>query len=75
MQGAPERGAVGAFRWLKSTLADERLNFAVPQFNGHADKLAGVSTAGEALTFGGAETRDPWSFSGGARGVSLVYRS
>jgi hypothetical protein len=56
VQGAPDRGAIGAFGWLKPTLADERLEFAVAQFNGHADELAGASTAGEALTFGGQES-------------------
>jgi hypothetical protein len=56
VQGAPERAAVGAFGWLKSTLAYERLDFAVAQLNGHADQLAGASMAGEALTFGGEQT-------------------
>ena len=56
-QGAPDRGAIGAFRWLKPTLADERLKFAVAQLNGHAYELGGASMASEALTFGGRKTR------------------
>jgi hypothetical protein len=42
MQCALERAAVGAFGWLKPTLADERLDFAVAQLNGHADELVGT---------------------------------
>jgi hypothetical protein len=62
VQGAPERAAVGAFGCLKTTLTDERLDFAVAQLNGHADELAGASMAGEALTFGGEKTRrGAWS--------------
>ena len=57
MQCALERAAVGAFGWLKPTLADERLDFAVAQLNGHADELVGTSTAAETLTFGGQMAR------------------
>jgi hypothetical protein len=56
VQGAPERAAVDAFGWLKTTLADERLDFAVAQLNGHAYELGGASMASEALTFGGRKT-------------------
>ena len=38
VQGAPDRAAVGALRSLKPSLADERLDFAVAQLNGHADE-------------------------------------
>jgi hypothetical protein len=38
VQGAPDRAEVGALRSLKPSLADERLDFAVAQLNGHADE-------------------------------------
>lgn len=64
MQGAPECSAIGALGRVEPTLADERLDFAVPQLNGHADELAGAPMAGEALTFGGQKTRQSgWSSS------------
>jgi hypothetical protein len=55
VQGAPERAAIGAFGWLKTTLTDERLDLAVAQLNGYADELAGASMTGEALTVGGEQ--------------------
>jgi hypothetical protein len=68
VQGAPDRGAVGAFGWLKPTLADKRLDFAVPQLNGHAYELGGAPMASEALTVSGQKpcvrARDPRRFSG-----------
>jgi hypothetical protein len=38
VQGAPERAAVGAFGWPKTTLTDERLDLAAAQLNGYADE-------------------------------------
>ena len=57
VQGASERGAVGAFGSLKPTLADERLDFAVAQLNCHADELGRASMASVALTCGGQLAR------------------
>jgi hypothetical protein len=57
MRGTPDRGAVGAFGPLKPTLADERLDFAVAQLDGHADQLGGASATGKALPLGGQTAR------------------
>jgi hypothetical protein len=56
MQGT-DRGAVGAFGPLKPTLADERLDFAVAQLDGHTDQLGGASATGKALPLGGQTAR------------------
>jgi hypothetical protein len=50
-------GAVGALGWLEPTLADQSLDFAVTQLNGHAYELGCASMASEALTFGGQTAR------------------